>query len=275
MSNKLLRQLTLARCIPHRPYKLTATQLQIKLEEEGIYVSLRTVQRDLEEMSSMGLFNLTSDERSKPHGWCFETHGLNDFAKIMPLSLAVALKTWLAQASHLLPNSILVELNPLHDKADQVICESQSEQAKRWFNSVYQSSYPFVCNPDFRHCSLIHEAHWIGRKLSADIKRTVKKRMVWLHYDHINPLGVINLPTGSILFCNLSELDSKVYEIPFDHIKNVCLTSLSATQSRHFNMQKNSAFKYQDASGSVRPIGFFGAIPLLSKSMRFTELIES
>ncbi|MGL5154663.1 MAG: WYL domain-containing protein, partial [Aeromonas veronii] len=35
MSKKLLRQLTLARCIPHRPYKLTASQLQVKLEEEG------------------------------------------------------------------------------------------------------------------------------------------------------------------------------------------------------------------------------------------------
>ena len=70
MSKKLLRQLTLARCIPHRPYKLTASQLQVKLEEEGIHVSLRTVQRDLEEMSGMGLFDLTSDERSKPHGWC-------------------------------------------------------------------------------------------------------------------------------------------------------------------------------------------------------------
>ena len=53
MSKKLLRQLTLARCIPHRPYKLTASQLQVKLEEEGIHVSLRTVQRDLEEMSGM------------------------------------------------------------------------------------------------------------------------------------------------------------------------------------------------------------------------------
>jgi hypothetical protein len=100
-----------------------------KLEEEGIHVSLRTVQQDLEEMSGMGLFDLTSDERSKPHGWCFERHGLNDFANIMPLSLAVALKTWSDQASQLLPASVLTELNPLIDKAGQVIRDSQSELA--------------------------------------------------------------------------------------------------------------------------------------------------
>lgn len=260
MSKKMLRQLTLARCIPHRPYKLTATQLQIKLEEEGIYVSLRTVQRDLEEMSSMGLFDLTSDERSKPHGWCFELHSIKDFAQVMPLSLAVALKTWSAQASHLLPNSILTELNPLLDKANRVICDSQSELAERWLDSVYRSSYPFVCNPEVRHCTLIREAHWIGRKFSADIKRIVKKRMVWLHYDHINPLGIINLPTGSILFCNLSELDPKVYDIPFHHIKNVGLTSLSTTRPRHFNMQKQIRdLNYQGAIGSDHIIGCIDA----------------
>lgn len=171
MSKKLLRQLTLARCIPHRPYKLTASQLQVKLEEEGIHVSLRTVQRDLEEMSGMGLFDLTSDERSKPHGWCFERHGLNDFANIMPLSLAVALKTWSDQASQLLPASVLTELNPLVDKASQVIRDSQSELAERWLESVHQSPRPFAGNPEIRRSTLIRDALWRGRKFSAEILR--------------------------------------------------------------------------------------------------------
>lgn len=174
MSKKLLRQLTLARCIPHRPYKLTASQLQVKLEEEGIHVSLRTVQRDLEEMSGMGLFDLTSDERSKPHGWCFERHGLNDFANIMPLSLAVALKTWSDQASQLLPASVLTELNPLVDKASQVIRDSQSELAERWLESVHQSPRPFAGNPEIRRSTLIRDALWRGRKFSADIQRVIK-----------------------------------------------------------------------------------------------------
>lgn len=55
MSNKLLRHLTLARSIPHSPYKLSAKQLQVKLAEQGIQVSLRTLQQDLEEMVSMAL----------------------------------------------------------------------------------------------------------------------------------------------------------------------------------------------------------------------------
>lgn len=256
MSKKLLRQLTLARCIPHRPYKLTASQLQVKLEEEGILVSLRTVQRDLEEMSGMGLFDLTSDERSKPHGWCFERHGLNDFANIMPLSLAVALKTWSDQASQLLPASVLTELNPLVDKASQVIRDSQSELAERWLESVHQSPRPFAGNPEIRRSTLIRDALWRGRKFSAEIQRVIKERTVWLCYDRINPLGILNQPEGPVLLCTLSELDPKVYGIPFDHIKSVELTNFSATQPKDFNIQKLIRDQgYQDVSGPIRFVG--------------------
>jgi hypothetical protein len=256
MSKKLLRQMTLVRCIPHRPYKLSATQLQIKLEEEGIHVSLRTVQRDLDEMCDMGLFGLTSDERSKPHGWRFEHQGLNNFTNIMPLSLAVALKTWSAQASHLLPMSVLTELNPLLDKASHVIRESQSELAERWLESIYQSSPSFVCNPEVRRSTLIRDALWSGRKFSAEIQRVIKKRIVWVRFDQINPLGIINQSGGYVLFCTLFELDSKVYCVPFDHIKSVELTSVSATQHKNFNIQTLIREQnFQDVIGSDRSTG--------------------
>ena len=60
----------------------------------------------------------------------------------MPLSLAVALKTWSDQANQLLPASVLTELNPLIDKAGQVIRDSQSELAERWLESVHSHLAP-------------------------------------------------------------------------------------------------------------------------------------
>ncbi|MFM5465010.1 helix-turn-helix transcriptional regulator [Aeromonas simiae] len=271
MSKKLLRQLTLARCIPHRPYKLTASQLQAKLEEEGIRVSLRTVQRDLEEMSGMGLFDLTSDERSKPHGWCFERNGLSDFANIMPLSLAVALKTWSDQASQLLPASVLTELNPLVDKASQVIRDSQSEPARRWLESVHQSPRPFAGNPDIRRSTLIRDALWRGRKFSADVQRVIKERTVWLRYDLINPLGILNQEEGPVLLCTLSELDPKVYGIPFEHIRELELTNHSTTQPKDFNIQKMvREHGYQEDGQST--IRFVGRIDTNSRALQESEI---
>jgi hypothetical protein len=72
-------------------------------------------------------------------------------------------------------------------------------------------------------------------------------------YDRINPLGILNQPDGPILLCTLSELDPKVYGIPFDHIKNVELTNFSATQPKDFNIQKLIRDQgYQDVSGPIR-----------------------
>ena len=136
----------------------------------------------------------------------------------------MALKTWSDQASQLLPASVLTELNPLIDKAGQVIRDSQSELAERWLESVHQSPRPFAGNPEIRRSTLIRDALWRGRKFSAEIQRVIKERTVWLCYDRINPLGILNQPDGPILLCTLSELDPKVYGIPFDHIKNVELT---------------------------------------------------
>lgn len=237
MRNKLLRHLILVRCIPHRPYKMSARQLQVKLAEQGIRVSLRTLQRDLEEMVGMGLFDLTSDDRCKPYGWCFEGPGYN-FTHIMPLALAVALRTWSDQASQLLPVSVLTELNPLVDKANKVIRDSQSELAHRWIERIQPSLRQFAGNPDLRHSTLIREALWRGHKFSAEVLRLVKQRSVWLCYDHINPLGILNQRRGATLLCTLSELDPKIYGIPFSHLKSVVLTNVSATQPTGFNIKK-------------------------------------
>ena len=175
----------------------------------------------------------------------------------MPLSLAVALKTWSDQASQLLPASVLTELNPLVDKAGQVIRDSQSELAERWLESVHQSPRPFAGNPEIRRSTPDPRRLWRGhRKFSAEIQRVIKERTVWLCYDRINPLGILNQSDGPILLCTLSELDPKVYGIPFDHIKNVELTNFSATQPKDFNIQKLIRDQgYQDVSGPIRFVG--------------------
>ncbi|MGP7734401.1 helix-turn-helix transcriptional regulator [Oceanimonas smirnovii] len=256
MSKKLLRQLTLARCVPYRPYKLTARQLQEKLEEEGIQVSLRTVQRDLEEMSGMGLFDLTSDDRSKPHGWCFERNGLNDFANFMPLGLAMALKTWNDQAADLLPASVLTELTPIIDKATQVINDSQSELAGRWMENVVQLPKPFAGSPEMRRATTIRDALWRGRKFTAEIKRQIKGRTVWLRYEQVNPLGIVSRKDGTMLLCTMTDMDPKIYGIPFEHIKDVELTSRPVTQPREFSTHKLVREKgYQEEAETIRFVG--------------------
>lgn len=63
----VLRYLLMLRHIPKQPQKIDVNTLRERLAEHGVDVSVRTIQRNLIELSEV--FPLTTDERSKPFGW--------------------------------------------------------------------------------------------------------------------------------------------------------------------------------------------------------------
>ncbi|WP_258808227.1 WYL domain-containing protein [Pseudidiomarina sp. CB1] len=63
----VLRYLLMLRHIPKQPQKIDVNTLRERLTEQGIDVSVRTIQRNLVELSEV--FPLTTDERCKPFGW--------------------------------------------------------------------------------------------------------------------------------------------------------------------------------------------------------------
>lgn len=222
MNNRILRLLTISRHIPCYPYKLTARQIKDKLVYNGINSSLRTIQRDLEMMSKISLFNLASDVRTKPHGWYFESDQHGYFSHMMSMSLAIALKTWSEHASHLIPSSVFNDLHPLFDKSSDVIENNDSDEVKRWKSGFYCSSTG-IGNLHMGKHRLFCDAIWHGFQFSADIQRVIKGREIWFFYERVNPLGIIKRKDGEFLLCNLSELDRKVVCIPFQKIAHVVI----------------------------------------------------
>lgn len=63
----VLRYLLMLRHIPKQPQKIDVNTLRERLAEQGVDVSVRTIQRNLIELSEV--FPLTTDERCKPFGW--------------------------------------------------------------------------------------------------------------------------------------------------------------------------------------------------------------
>ncbi|WP_157981027.1 WYL domain-containing protein [Pseudidiomarina insulisalsae] len=63
----VLRYLLMLRHIPKQPQKIDVSTLRERLSEHGVDVSIRTIQRNLIELSEF--FPLTTDERTKPYGW--------------------------------------------------------------------------------------------------------------------------------------------------------------------------------------------------------------
>ena len=70
MSQTLIRQHLMLQCIPREPRKIDASSIQDVLDEQGLNISLRTIQRDLIELSRV--FPLLSDDRTKPFGWSWQ-----------------------------------------------------------------------------------------------------------------------------------------------------------------------------------------------------------
>ena len=70
MSDTILRMIKMTELIPRYPTKVTAHQVKDGLENRGYKTSLRTVQRDLQELSR--LFPIECDDSSIPFGWSWK-----------------------------------------------------------------------------------------------------------------------------------------------------------------------------------------------------------
>lgn len=148
----ILRQLAMLRMIPKHPQQITATDIANKLARDGFIVTKRTIERDLQSLSSA--FPLLADERSKPFGWSWSADAPAIDLPGLNTSEALTLKLAEQYLSKLMPASILQQLNPYFKAADQVLnsLENTSHLA-RWPDKIAvvmptQPLLPPVINPE-------------------------------------------------------------------------------------------------------------------------------
>jgi predicted DNA-binding transcriptional regulator YafY len=129
------RQWELLKSIPRRPPGLTPAELASRLEGLGYAVDVRTVQRDLNNLSA--LFPLLADESAKPYRWSWADGSELDVPGI-ELGDAVSLKLMEAFLRPLLPASIVSALAPRFELAGRKLAElAGSNAAARWLDKVH------------------------------------------------------------------------------------------------------------------------------------------
>mgnify|MGYP000930795848 CR=1 FL=1 len=133
--DSLIRQWHMLRMVPRYPHKIAVRDIQYKLELAGLNVTVRTVQRDLIELSEV--FPLTVDDREKPFGWSWQKD-----AKVFDLpGLSVAEAVTLVMAeqhlTQLMPSSLLDQLAP-HFRAahDRLANEHQPHLGRKWLDKI-------------------------------------------------------------------------------------------------------------------------------------------
>lgn len=128
MNDTMMRQWAMLRSIPRYPRRIDAPTLVNKLQDLGMRVSLRTVQRDLNSLAQM--FPLDFDQ-SRPQGWWWR-QGANKL-EIPGMDVHAALTFTLVEQymQNLLPRATLSNMAPWFQAAEGVT-NTQASVITQW-----------------------------------------------------------------------------------------------------------------------------------------------
>lgn len=120
MKSTLLRQWKMLRMIPRLPRKIGTADLMQRLEEADFTIDLRTIQRDLNQLSEV--LPLTSDQ-AKPQGWAWKEAAEQFDIPGMEPQVALAFHMAEVHLRSLLPASTVDTLKPWFSAANRVLDE--------------------------------------------------------------------------------------------------------------------------------------------------------
>ena len=201
---------TLLRLIPRRPRRADTGALKRQLDTEGIDVTPRSIQRDLQHLAAR-FPNLHCDERSKPYGWSWD--GDVPLLEIPGMGLASAVTFELVQAhlTHALPRSTLRTLDPYFARAREVIRNTASAKLARWPSKVrvlprgLSMRAPEV-SP--RVLDVVYSALLEDRRLRAHYR---PRHAPEAKKYELNPLGLVVRDGTLALVCTFFDYDDPHY----------------------------------------------------------------
>ncbi len=128
MLDTLMRQWLMLRMIPRHPRRLDAPAMQRLLAAQGIKVTLRTVQRDLNNLA--GAFPLDFDS-ARPQGWCWRAGAAQLEVPGMEPHAALTFSLAELHLRDLMPSSTVQYMTPWFESAHAVMGSNASSFC-RW-----------------------------------------------------------------------------------------------------------------------------------------------
>ncbi|MCG5549275.1 helix-turn-helix transcriptional regulator [Halorhodospira halochloris] len=203
MSESLLRQWTMLQSIPRQPRGISAPQLHERLHSEGYSVSLRTIQRDLNTLSSEFALVCEPQDNQQLWSWLADAPVLN----VPGLSPAAALAFRLAEL-HLRPlmaPEALRALQPHFEAASRVL-DNGGSRLGNWPERVrlLSRSQPLLAPTiDSAVYDRVCQGLLEGRQLYVHYR--ARSRGNTLQSYRVHPLGLVVRDTVSYLLARLRD----------------------------------------------------------------------
>ena len=222
----LTRTLAMLKCIPVAPKFLTTNQIHRHLLSIDPDVSLRTVQRDLIELSD--IMGLTFGESPEGYKWSFAFDSPNQFIPAISREEALSLKLVKEHLKLYLPSHVYNRLTALFKKSDDVL--KKSSETKDWLNLVQPMPQALSFKPtnvkqefiDSIYQGLLTKS-WL--KIQYDTKNKTYK---------IKPLGVIIRDSKLVLVCQYDG---------FDNMRNLLVHRLKSVEILSQTYQSDFSLK--------------------------------
>ena len=201
-ASSLHRQWLTLQYLPQGKWLGTA-DIQQRLEREGVQVSLRTIQRDLNQLAER--FPLEGNGAS-PQGWRWRADAQISSLPHISTSQAVTFLMVEEHLRHLLPPSLLDELRPWFDMAQRAVSHSDN-QGRHWLDCVRiipptQPLIPPTVNRQAQQ--VIYEGLLANKQIKVSYQRRYDK--VAAEYI-LNPLGIVQRGHIIYLICTRHDDD--------------------------------------------------------------------
>lgn len=255
----LRRHWSILGLIPRGPRKIDAAAIERQLENEGIRVTRRSIQRDLEHLAQ-AFPALHCDSKTKPYGWCWRGEMPLLEMPAMGLSSAVTFDLVRTYLELTLPRSTLKTLAPYFKRAKHTLASHTTTKLARWPSKirVLPRAFPLRA-PDVspRVLDVVYTALLEERCFKASYrKRHSKQEKEYV----VNPLGLV-LRDGSLtLVCTFWDYDD-VYSVLLHRMSGGELLDQPAKRPRGFDL---------DAHVAAGGVGFVHGEPI-----RLEALVEA
>ncbi|MBN1948061.1 MAG: WYL domain-containing protein [Bradymonadales bacterium] len=133
-SDTSLRQWTMLRLVPRAPRKIDTASLERRLAEQGFSIDRRSIQRDLQKLSSV--FPLQCDDRNRPYGWSWMREAPAFDIPAMDAQTALTVRLIADYLTPILPPSTMAYLTPQIRRADDLLAHLSANRLSSWPEKV-------------------------------------------------------------------------------------------------------------------------------------------
>lgn len=238
MSNTLLRQITMLRLLPSYPRKKDTATLKTQLENRGFKAEMRTIQRDLDNLSG-GDLPITCDADSKPYGWSWQKDEVFELSDMDPqTALAFNMAGKLMQRT--LPIATMRYLQPYLKRAENILNTlSDTSEIGQWKNKVKViprgiKLIPAETLPEA--VDVVYEALLLDKRFQA----TYQKRDGEIKEYELNPLGLVIRDNTTYLITSIKDYDNPL-QLVLHRFKSAKLLDIKRTTPKNFDLEDYAA----------------------------------